>query len=185
MLETKQLTVEEFEKFAAAPENADKTLEFVGGRIVEEVSNNYSSLLASFLNTMINLFVLQHQLGYVTSSDGGYAVGAERYIPDTAFVSIARQSEPSLASYLPFAPDLAVEVLSPSNEDREIRIKVVNYLRAGALIWVVDPESKTVEVYTPDEAPKTLGVNDLLDGGTVLPGFSLSIRNLFDLKMNM
>jgi Uma2 family endonuclease len=185
VLEAKQLTVEEFEQIAALPENADKRLEFIGGRIVEVVSSNYSSLLASFVGTMVNMFVLQHRLGFVSTTDGGYAIGTERYIPDVAFITFAKQPEPLIKPYVPVAPDLAVEVLSPSNDDSEITDKVVSYLMAGVLVWIADPERKIIKVYAPNESPKTLTLDDTLDGGKVLPGFTLSVRSLFELRLGV
>ncbi|MGQ9889985.1 MAG: Uma2 family endonuclease [Aggregatilineales bacterium] len=89
----------------------------------------------------------------MTGADGGYVVGGERYIPDVAFISFTRQPEPSHAAYNPQPPDLAVEVLSPPDKAAVLRIKIVNYLRAGTAVWLVDPAQKTVEIYTPDAAP--------------------------------
>ena len=66
-------------------------------------------------------------------------------------------------------PDLAVEVLSPTNYADEMRIKVVNYLLAGTTVWVVDPINKRVEVYIPNQSPFIVGIDGELDGGTVLP----------------
>jgi Uma2 family endonuclease len=128
---------------------------------------------------MLTVFVRTHDLGYVTGADGGYRVSGERYIPDAAFISTARQPQPSHEAYNPNPPDLAVEVLSPTNDPGEMRVKIVNYLLAGTVLWVVDPDLKRVEVYVPGQTPKTLGIDDVLDGGNVLPGFSLAVRDIF------
>ena len=172
-------TVAEFDRFASLSENADRRLELVEGEIVEVVSSSYSSETAANLLAEIRLFTKGRKLGRVTGADGGYVVGDERYIPDVAFISFARQPEPSHAAYNPQPPDLAVEVLSPSDEAAMMRIKIVNYLQAGTAVWVVDPDRRTVEVYTPAAAPRTLAANDTLDGGSVLPGFRLTVQDIF------
>lgn len=172
-------TAAEFDRFASMKENADRRLELVEGEIVEVVSTSYSSETAANLLAEIRLFTKVHKLGRVTGADGGYVVGAERYIPDVAFISFTRQPEPSHAAYNPQPPDLAVEVLSPSDEAAMMRIKVVNYLQAGTTVWVVDPDRLTVEVYTPAAPPRTLTADDTLDGGSILPGFSLAVKDIF------
>ncbi|GAB4521342.1 MAG: Uma2 family endonuclease [Anaerolineae bacterium] len=173
------VTLEDFEAFINQPEHRDSTFEFIDGRIVEVVSNNLSSQIAMFIGAMILVFVLEKDLGWVTGADGGYRVAGERYIPDVGFISKVRQPAISRAAYNPLAPDLAVEVLSPGNDAGDIRIKIVNYLRAGTTVWLVDPEAKQVEVYTPGEAPRTLYESDTLNGGAVLPGFTLAVKALF------
>jgi Uma2 family endonuclease len=177
--EKPQVTAEEFERFIHLPENADRDFELIGGEIVEVVSNNYSSEVAFGLGSEIRVHVRRNRLGRVTGADGGYWVGNERYIPDVGFISIARQPEPCREAYNPNAPDLAVEVLSPSNRPDEMRIKIVNYLRAGTTVWLVDPERKVVEVYSPHAAPQILTEDKTLDGGAALPGFRLPIRDIF------
>src|SRR5262249_35311130 len=78
------------------------------------------------------------------------------------------------------APDLAVEILSPSNTSREISRKIKEYFAAGTrLVWGADPEKRTNKDYTNPKHFRTLRVADTLDGGHVLPGFSLSIRDWF------
>jgi Uma2 family endonuclease len=176
---TSPIPVEEFDSFVLLPENADRMFEYIGGEIVEMVSNNYSSEIGASFLVEIGGFVKQNRLGRVTGADGGYRIGGERYIPNVAFISKARQPDPSHEAYNPNPPDLAVEVLSPTNDADEMRIKVVNYLRVGTVVWVVDPINKRVEVYIPNEAPFKVGIDGELDGGTVLPGFKLSLRDIF------
>jgi len=179
VLETKTLTAEEFDRIALLPENADKLLEFIGGRIVEVVSNSYSSELGMLVGSALTVFVRQRGLGRVTGANGGYMVNGERYIPDATFISKARQPEPSHAAYNPNAPDLAVAVLSPSNTDDEIATKVVNYHLAGTIVWVVNPDKQYVVVYIPNQKPRVIGTDGVLDGGDLLPGFSLPVKDIF------
>ena len=177
---TQPITAEEFERLALLPENADRRLELVGGDIVEVVSNNYSSMVAARILVKLGIFLESADIaGYLTGADGGYRVGDERYIPDVAFVSRSRQPAPSREAYNAIAPDLAVEVLSPSDQQDILRLKLVNYLAAGTTVWVVNPDNQTVEVYTPGQRAYRLGPADTLTGGDLLPGFALPVKDIF------
>ena len=166
----------EFERFVMLPENAERLFELINGEVVEVVSNGKSSALGSLMIVFLGGFVLQNKLGFTTGADGGYKIGSERYIPDCAFISKEKQAKPTSEAYNSNPPDLVVEVLSPSNTPDEIASKVDNYLRAGVVVWVVNPDAQRVTVHRPDAAPKTYGINDMLDGGNVLPGFTLPVR---------
>lgn len=174
-----QATIEAFDHIATRAENADRRLEYVGGEIVEVVSNNYASAVAARILIKIGGYVEAHSLGYITGADGGYRVSGERYIPDVAFVSTAKQPEPSHETYNPQPPDLAVEVLSPTDSADIVRLKVANYLAAGTLVWLVNPEARTVEVYRPGRPAQRLTLEDALEGDAVLPGFTLPVREMF------
>jgi len=89
------MTPEAFEDYALLPEHRDKRLEFVDGRIIELVSQDYASIVAINTAAEIRTFVKRHKLGWVTGADGGYRVLNERYIPDVAFISNKRQPEPA------------------------------------------------------------------------------------------
>lgn len=179
LVQQTEVTVEEFDRIVALPENAERLLELIDGEISEVVSNNISSIIAAYICAVITVFVRQHKLGYVSGADGGYQIGTERYIPDCAFISKARFPTPTMESYVSIPPDLAVEVLSPSNTPDEMTIKVDNYLRAGVVVWVVSPEAQRVVVHSPENAPKIYNLTDTLDGGSVLPGFTLPVRDIF------
>lgn len=174
-----RVTVEEFEAIADLPENRDKRLEFVGGEIVEVVSNNYASLIGARFLIEIGIHVKAHKLGYVTGADGGNKVSGERYMADVGFISIARQPQPSRESWNSNAPDLAVEVVSPTDRPKDITDKVANYVAAGTVVWLVYPDEKQVKVYEPGQPVKTFTVKDEMDGGRVLPGFKLSLKDIF------
>jgi Uma2 family endonuclease len=175
----KPLTAEAFEQIALLTENADKRLEFIGGRIVEVVSNNYSSELGANVLGEFRMFIKGKGLGRVTGADGGYIINGERYIPDAAFISKAKQPAPSRAAYNPIPPDLAVEVLSPTDKPTDVANKVANYLLAGVVLWLIDPDEQLVTVFVPHQTPQKLTMNDTLDGGGVLPGFTLAVKDIF------
>ncbi|MEO8396868.1 MAG: Uma2 family endonuclease, partial [Chloroflexota bacterium] len=166
--------------FVMQPENVERSFELIAGEVVEVVSNGKSSALGSLLIVYIGGFALQHKLGFTTGADGGYKIGKERYIPDCAFVSNKKQAKPTSEAYNSIPPDLAVEVLSPSNTPDEIATKVDNYLRAGVVIWVVNPDAQRVTVHRPDAPPKTYGIKETLDGSGVLPGFTLAVKDIFE-----
>lgn len=183
VLHINPLTVEEFDKFVRLPENADREFEYIGGRIFEVVSNPKSSMLGARVSGFFFIYLSQNDIGHLTGADGGYMVSGERYIPDVGFISYEKQVELlSVEGYNPEPPDLAVEVLSPSNDDETLRIKVTNYLAAGTLVWVVNPYEQVVEVYVPGKPVKVFGIKDTLDGSNVLPGFTLEVRKIFAAK---
>lgn len=172
-----RMTVEDFDQFVDLPENADKRFEFIGGEAVEVPSNPYSSHIASIIHGELYIFLKGKNLGYLTGEGGGYRVYGDRYAPDVAFLRTGKTL--SKHGYNPDPPDLAVEVLSPVSTGSEMRLKVVNYMNNGATVWLVDYESKLIEVYTRGQKPVVLTETDTLDGGTVLPGFSLPVKDIF------
>ena len=177
----RQMTVEEFDQWVELPENDDKLFEFIGGEIVEVPSNPHASNVASRINRRFGNFVEERDLGYITDGQGGYMVNGERYAPDVAFISKTRQPYLALRGYNPIPPDLAVEVDFPSTlkSQRDMRAKIINYLLVGTVVWLVLPETREVEVYVPGQPVKHLTEDDTLDGGAVLPGFTLAVKDIF------
>ena len=103
-------------------------------------------------------------------------------IPDVAFYAWNRFPDGRIpdAPIPAIAPDLAVEVLSPSNTIKEMALKRVDYFAAGVrLVWEVDPKTRTVAVYTGPKRHRVLGETDTLGAGDVLPEFTLPVRDLF------
>lgn len=180
MVTQTRVTVEEFDRIAALSENADKRLEFIGGEIVEVGSNNYASEVAATVLAAIGIYVKRNNLGRVTGADGSYKVSGERYIPDVAFISRARQPEPCYEAYNPNAPDLAIEVVSPTDQPSDVTDKVANYLAAGTIVWVFHPDKREAKVYQPGQPVQTITRDDTLNGGDVLPGFTLRMRDVFE-----
>src|SRR5258708_18117023 len=144
-----RLTVERFEILAALPENADKRLEFIGGEVIEVVSNNYASQIAARILAKLIIFTETNDLGYITGADGGYKVSGERYIPDVGFISKATQPKRSHETWNPQAPDLAVEVVSPTDSPTDMSDKDANYLLSGSVVWYVYPDKQQVTFYNP------------------------------------
>jgi Uma2 family endonuclease len=157
--------------------------ELVDGVLVEKAMGFRESLLACALIEILRAFVVPPNLGLVSGADGMLRLfpGLVR-APDVAYVSwdrlpgrkIPEDPIPTLV------PDLAIEVLSASNTKKEMERKRGEYFSQGvSLVWEVDPVARTVTVYTPDGAKNVLTQPDRLDGGHVLPGFSLPLSELF------
>jgi Uma2 family endonuclease len=157
--------------------------ELVAGVLVEKAVGYTESQLAVFLLTVLNTFVLARNLGIVTGPDGTMELMPDLVrIPDVAFTRwdrIPKRRRPR-APIPRLAPSLAVEVLSRTNTRREMAVKRREYFAAGVeLVWEINPRTSAVVVYTSPTRATTLGAGDTLDGGTVLPGFSLPVQELF------
>ncbi len=100
--------------------------------------------------------------------------------PDISFLSVARLPPDQIPeAFIPGAPDLAVEIISPGSQWSEIQEKVADYLAGGArLVWLVDPRARRIVVHYPDRPPGVLTDRDRLDGEDVVPGFSLPVAEL-------
>ncbi len=161
----------------------NRLCELVEGVLVEKPMGFRESLLAVAIAQCLREFVTPRNLGLVTGEGGMMRLFAGLVrIPDVAFISWARLPgrEVPDAPIPRLAPDLAVEVLSRSNTPSEMRGKREEYFEAGvALVWMVDPEERRVTVFTSPEDSVTYGSSDVLDGGTVLPGFLLALHDLF------
>jgi Uma2 family endonuclease len=177
-----KMSAEAFDRFAQRPENAEKILELIAGEVLEVPSNPYVSMIAGLILTALNLYLRKNPLGQVTGEAGGYRVGGERYAPDVAYISYARQPELARSGYNPNPPDLAVEVISDPEsweEQRQLRIKLSSYQAAGVLVWVVNPEEQLVEVHQAGQFIDFVDIGGTLTGGDVLPGFELAVKDIF------
>lgn len=164
---------------------SDRRLELVEGAIVEmPPSSRRNTIIAGLIAHFLNAFVLPRDLGYVTVADGGFEINAiNTFQPDATFIQKARVSSLDGVTF-DVAPDLAVEVISPSESTRQIHHKVTTYLQGGTrVVWVVYPDEAVVEVWTlgTDDAPTllTLTQDESLDGRDILPGFTLPIAHIF------
>lgn len=179
MATTKLMTAEDLE----CMEGDGWRHELIRGELIQmPPASHLHSLIAAWIVTLLNLHVRSHHLGHVTGADGGYVLSRNPDIvvaPDAAFVAADRLPE-EIPTYLELAPDLAVEVVSPSDRMYDVTDKVNLYLNAGTqLVWVVQPKLQSVTVHYPDCTTKTFTAAESLDGGDVLPGFQLSLAELF------
>lgn len=164
----------------------DGLYEVIGTQIVETPPMGaYEVELASLLQEWLGPFARTNRLGRAVVEmlfDLRPAVDRDRR-PDLAFVSAERwpleRRAPKSASW-PVVPDLAVEIVSPTNSADEIVTKLGEYFRAGVrLVWVVYPTEEQVQVWDSPDGCRVLRVGSELDGGAVLPGFRLPVAALF------
>jgi Uma2 family endonuclease len=165
-------------------DRTNRLCELIDGVLVEKVMGYYEGRLALILGHFLELFVTNHNLGIAVGADGFLRLGLGLVrIPDLSFTrwdrlpnrQIPREPIPELA------PNLAVEVLSVSNTRTEMERKRREYFNAGVeLVWQIDPDERTCEVFTSPDDSIVIGVDGVVDGGTVLPGFQLPLREFFD-----
>jgi Uma2 family endonuclease len=164
-------------------EKEGRSCELIEGVLLEKPVGYDESNLAMLVGGYLNLFVRPRNLGIVTGEAGTMEMLPNIVrIPDVAFVSWDRlPGRHRMKGPIPaVAPDLAIEVLSRSNTRGEMSLKREHYFAAGVrLVWEFDPETRTVAVYTGPETCRTLAETDTLDGGDVLPGFALPVRDVF------
>jgi Uma2 family endonuclease len=185
-VQEKLYTVDEFWEIAHLPENDEMRLELVEGVIytMPPAGGEHGEVAGDSFGVIWN-HVRQHELGHVTAAETGYILGvneegkASVRAPDVGFISYARMPDRLPTKYVPIPPDLAVEVVSPNDKANDIESKISEYLRAGVrMIVFVYPATRSVNVYR-ENTIKRLEGEDLLDGGDVLPGFSVRISELF------
>ncbi len=173
------------------PDDDETEYELIGGRIVPKErpggpSAKHSrivNLVGYYLEGYAGVGAGANQLGKVYS-DGptnlGRPKGSNYLKPDVCFVAEGR-TQSNFPGPIPVAPDLAVEVISPTDVWSEIIDKVTQYLQAGTpLIWVVDFFTKSVFVFHLDQPMALLNIEAELSGEGVLPGFKLAVKALFE-----
>ena len=142
--------------------------------------------IAANMSYVLLGYIRPRRLGRILTSDVGVRIERDPDTvrePDLAFVSAEKRPlDVRNTGYLEVVPELVVEIVSPNDSTGSIFDKAQMWLRFGvALVWVVYPETRTVEVYRMDESRVTLGEDDTLDGGTILPGFTCPVKDIFDL----
>jgi Uma2 family endonuclease len=161
----------------------DKRTELVRGRlIVHEPPGGRHGYVAANLAFRLNQHIDLTAAGALFVGDVGFTLHRDPDTvrgPDIAFVRGERVPDPIPSTFLEFAPDLVVEVLSPSDRPGEVLAKVGDWLDAGArLVWVVDPERRVARVYRHDGTEYMLDETDRLLGQDVLPGFSCTLASI-------
>lgn len=165
-----------------------RVCELVDGILVEKAMGFLEDSIAFWIGVQIHNFAAVENLGLASGSQGPvrFRVRLVR-IPDVSFIRWDSVDDTDLieepdGAFLEVAPDLVVEVLSAGNTAREMQIKLGEYAAAGVkLVWYVDPDTKTVTVYPKgrERGKKVLTEADTLDGGKVLPGFALPVKDIF------
>ncbi len=169
----------------AIVDGPDKRLcELVDGSLVEKAVGQYESRVAVILAHFIETYLDTHDLGVCFGEAAMLRIVPGRVrLPDLTFVSWDKlpNREFPAQPIADLVPDLSVEVLSKSNTRREMKLKREEYFRGGVrLVWEIDPKKKSARVYTGPNQFQEIGLDGVLDGGDVLPGFILSLKQLFD-----
>ncbi len=178
MVAREQITLEGFKQFAEQPENKDRLFELINGEIVEKMpGTTRNSGIAMTLGIEVGSYCKQNGIPYfITGEAGSYDVLGHVFAPDFAY-----KPTPLSKDYPdPIAPLWVAEVISANDKPRIIRAKRQIYLQAGILYWEIYPEEQSIDVYTPDLSLRTYEIDDTLDAGDVIPGFTLPVRELFE-----
>jgi Uma2 family endonuclease len=166
-------------------DHEDRLYELVDGILVEKTVGLEESVIAGYILTILNYFVLPQGLGLVAGADGTIRLDINLVrIPDVAFFSLERLPGGEIPKEpVPLlVPDLAVEVISRRNTPKEMAEKLEDYFEKGVrLVWYVRPRSRVVDVYTAPDHFTRLTASMRLDGGDVLPGFSVQVGELFQM----
>lgn len=161
----------------------DKQVELVRGvLVVRETPGTWHGVVQENLAWHLGSFVRPRGLGRVCGQDSGFRI---RSNPDTvrgadvAFVTADRATLIPPRGFAAFAPDLVAEILSPGDRAGEVLEKVNDWLAAGTrLVWVIDPERIAARIYRSDGTTSTIGQDASLDGESVLPGFTVPLREI-------
>lgn len=163
----------------------DERVELVRGKVERMAAAGFEhALIAAAIFRALDRYVGEKRSGYVVSTEAGFVLARDPdtvRAPDVAFVTAERtaaQERPE--GFFEGAPDLAVEVVSPTDAGEAIEAKVLDYLDAGTRqVWVVYPRRRTVRVVESRQVSRILGADDTLDGGDLLPGFAVRVGELF------
>ena len=159
--------------------------ELVGGQLVERIASALSSWVGGQVYFKIARYLEANPVGRLWGADNGYQCFADApkkvRKPDVSFIRNERiPADWQTQGFLRVAPDLAVEVVSPNDLAEDLEAKVEEYFRAGvALVWVIYPELRKVNVLRADGSVIRLREADELSGEAVLPGFSCRVSVLF------
>lgn len=170
------------DELASMPD--EQNFELVNGLLVERAMGSLSSWVGGHVLYILTEYCRRHRLGWVWPADNGFKCFADPDTvrkPDVSFVRFGRlPGEQPPTGYVTLAPDLAVEVISPTERAYSVDEKVADYLGAGVpLVWVINPVARTVRVHRPGKPGVILGEADELTGEHVLPGFRCAVADLF------
>ena len=167
-------------------EREDRLVELVDGTLVEKPVGWMEARIAMVLAIALGNFINPRKLGYLAGAEGMLRMkGGRIRLPDISFVSVedVPPGTPPNQPVPELPPTLAVEVISEDNTAAEMRQKLKEYFGSGSrLVWMIYPRTRTVDVFEQlqEQPTRTLTVADVLDGGSVLPGFSIAVAEIFE-----
>ncbi|MDX2161495.1 MAG: Uma2 family endonuclease [bacterium] len=174
-----RVTLADYEALIALPENADRRLELIDGEIIDDMPTPEHSYIVRALIKALERYLDVHpaaelliEVRFRLETDDSFGV-----IPDLALIAQGRPFD--LKAPVPFMPDLAIEVQSPRQTKKILATKAAYYLANGVrLVWLLYPDEQIVEAISRTDR-QLLQVDKTLDGGEVLPGFSVPVRDIF------
>jgi Uma2 family endonuclease len=181
-----RMTVEEFYQFCLRPENQGKRLELDEGEVVEMPSpGGPHGIVCGLVSRLLGNHLFDIGRGRLYSHDTGLVVSQSGTVrgPDVMIFLEPKSAEEAMTpGWVTEVPTLVVEVVSPSDRPNQIQKRLDQYRRRGVpLIWIVDPEDRTIAVHQPNEFSKVLTAADELTGNGVLPDFHCKVADLFRL----
>jgi Uma2 family endonuclease len=151
------------------------------------MAGDWHGAIATNLIIALGTYVKAHQLGRIYPADTTYILSEDEQgvqlmrLPDVSFVAASRVKTANRQSYYQLAPDLAIEIISPSERAVDMRAQLRDYLDAGVRqVWQVYPETQEVMVYLPDGTMQTYTVGQVIPGADVLPGLELPVDAVFE-----
>jgi Uma2 family endonuclease len=181
---TKRMTAEEFCDWVHLPENANKWFELVQGEVIElPAPQKIHGVVCVNVVYELSAYTRRRRKGYVTSNDSGVILERDPDTvrgPDVALYEDAQKFADLHPKYGEVAPRLAVEVLSPNDKAKHVTRKITDYLKNGVdLVWLIDPEDRTVTVYRRERGQYLLKEDGELTGDDVLPDFRCKVADFF------
>lgn len=177
----RRMSVDSFEQFLHLPENNGRLYELINGEVVEKMPTEEHGTIVINIGSAIKTHTRLRGQGRV-GTEVRYRLLHERFDsrqPDLSYVSEYRPAITQGA--VPYMPDLVVEVQSPDDTVRSMRERAHYFVANGVkLVWLVFPRKRYIEVYSPDHEMEIVFGSDSLSGGDVLPGFSISVAEVFD-----
>ncbi len=184
VIATGPMTAEEFADWVQRPENVNRWFELVRGDVIElPAPTRPHGVVCMNVGRLLSNFVWERNRGYIACNDSGVILerGPDTVRgPDVALYEDAVSFDELHPKYGEVPPLLAVEVLSPSDRVNRVLRKITDYLTHGVrLVWLIDPEDRTVTVWAPGQAPHLLKPDAELTGESLLPGFRCRVADLF------
>jgi Uma2 family endonuclease len=179
-IQPRWITAEEFERY-----EPDARMDLIRGELhpMPPMPGAEHGEITQLLSTYASFFVIDHDLGACFAAETRFTIERDPDTsigPDWAFVAKDRLPAVMPAGFLALAPDIVLEVRSPSDTGPEVLAKVQQWLAAGVrLVWELNPKTRILTVHRSGQKPQELGIDATLSGEEVLPGFALPLRRLF------
>lgn len=180
-LTSQPCTLAEFEQLIELDENYDERLEWMAGVMYRRVPHWWASTMTGHLLAYMGNHIFERKMGYLLGAKLGYVIGGARLMPNLTFVTREHFDAMPEDGWMTPAPDFALETINPAEQDDSyIQQKLVAYHREKIpLLWLFLPALEKIDIYINGKFSHTAGIDDTLDGGDVLPGFTMPVAAIF------